>query len=338
MKLLSIAVPCFNSQDYMRHCVDTLLTGGNEVEILIVNDGSKDDTAAIADEYERLYPGIVRAVHQENGGHGAAVMAGLKNAQGRYFKVVDSDDWVDEEAYAKILCALRDFVHGGQEVDLVVSNFVYDKVGARHKKVMRYPFAIPQNKVLRWEEVGSFPKGHYLLMHSVIYRTQLLRESGLDLPRHTFYVDNLFVYVPMAQVKTLYYVDKVFYHYFIGREDQSVQEGVMIRRIDQQLRVNRLMLAQVDLDQVENKRLRRYLLNYLEIITTISTVLLFRAGDKEHLEKARAFWRDMARDYPRHYQLLSRRLFGRVLNMPGPGGRWIALAVYWLSQKVFGFN
>ena len=98
------------------------------------------------------------------------------------------------------------------------------------------------------------------------------------------------------------------------------------------------MLAQVDLDQVENKRLRRYLLNYLEIITTISTVLLFRAGDKEHLEKARAFWRDMARDYPRHYQLLSRRLFGRVLNMPGPGGRWIALAAYWLSQKVFGFN
>ena len=112
----------------------------------------------------------------------------------------------------------------------------------------------------------------------------------------------------------------------------------MIRRIDQQLRVNRLMLAQVDLDQVENKRLRRYLLNYLEIITTISTVLLFRAGDKEHLEKARSFWRDMARDYPRHYQLLSRRLFGRVLNMPGPGGRWIALGVYWLSQKVFGFN
>ena len=251
---------------------------------------------------------------------------------------MDSDDWVDTQVLKDLLALLRRFAQQGEGVDMVVSDFVYDKVGARHKKVMRYPFAIPQNKVLRWEEVGSFPKGHYLLMHSVIYRTQLLRESGLDLPRHTFYVDNLFVYVPMAQVKTLYYVDKVFYHYFIGREDQSVQEGVMIRRIDQQLRVNRLMLAQVDLDQVENKRLRRYLLNYLEIITTISTVLLFRAGDKEHLEKARAFWRDMARDYPRHYQLLSRRLFGRVLNMPGPGGRWIALAVYWLSQKVFGFN
>lgn len=322
----------------MRHCVETLLPGGDEVEILIVDDGSKDGTAAIADQLQAQYPTIVRAIHQENAGHGGAVMKGLENATGLYFKVVDSDDWVDTQVLKDLLALLRRFAQQGEGVDMVVSDFVYDKVGARHKKVMRYPFAIPQNKVLRWEEVGSFPKGHYLLMHSVIYRTQLLRESGLDLPRHTFYVDNLFVYVPMAQVKTLYYVDKVFYHYFIGREDQSVQEGVMIRRIDQQLRVNRLMLAQVDLDQVENKRLRRYLLNYLEIITTISTVLLFRAGDKEHLEKARTFWRDMARDYPRHYQLLSRRLFGRVLNMPGPGGRWIALAAYWLSQKVFGFN
>lgn len=338
MKLLSVTVPCYNSQDYMRHCVETLLPGEDEVEILIVDDGSKDDTAAIADQLQAQYPTIVRAIHQENAGHGGAVMKGLENATGLYFKVVDSDDWVDPQVLRDLLTLLRRFARQGEGVDMVVSDFVYDKVGARHKKVVRYPFAIPQNKVLRWEEVGSFPKGHYLLMHSVIYRTQLLRESGLDLPRHTFYVDNLFVYVPMAQVKTLYYVDKVFYHYFIGREDQSVQEGVMIRRIDQQLRVNRLMLAQVDLDQVENKRLRRYLLNYLEIITTISTVLLFRAGDKEHLEKARTFWRDMARDYPRHYQLLSRRLFGRVLNMPGPGGRWIALAAYWLSQKVFGFN
>ena len=283
MKLLSVTVPCYNSQDYMRHCVETLLPGGDEVEILIVDDGSKDGTAAIADQLQAQYPTIVRAIHQENAGHGGAVMKGLENATGLYFKVVDSDDWVDTQVLKDLLALLRRFAQQGEGVDMVVSDFVYDKVGARHKKVMRYPFAIPQNKVLRWEEVGSFPKGHYLLMHSVIYRTQLLRESGLDLPRHTFYVDNLFVYVPMAQVKTLYYVDKVFYHYFIGREDQSVQEGVMIRRIDQQLRVNRLMLAQVDLDQVENKRLRRYLLNYLEIITTISTVLLFRAGDKEHL-------------------------------------------------------
>ena len=337
-KLLSVTVPCYNSQDYMRHCIETLLPGGEQVEILIVDDGSKDDTAAIADEFQAKYPGIVRAIHQENAGHGGAVMKGLSLATGLYFKVVDSDDWVDPQVLRDLLKLLRQFAESPEPVDMVISDFVYDKVGARHKKVMRYPFALPKEKILHWEDVGNFPKGHYLLMHSVIYRTQMLRDSGLDLPKHTFYVDNLFVYVPMAQVKTLYYVDRVFYHYFIGREDQSVQEAVMIRRINQQLKVNWLMLQQLDLEQVAHKRLRRYLINYLEIVTTVSCVLLFRSGTPEHLEMEQRFWEDMKRDYPGHYRILSRRFFGRVLKSKVPLARKFTLLVYRLSQKIFGFN
>ena len=103
MKLLSIAIPSYNSENYMRNCIESLLPGGEEVEIIIVNDGSKDGTAAIADEYAEKYPTIVKAIHQENGGHGEAVNAGLRAATGLYYKVVDSDDWVNEEAYLKIL-------------------------------------------------------------------------------------------------------------------------------------------------------------------------------------------------------------------------------------------
>ena len=102
MKLLTFAIPSYNSQDYMEHCIQSLLPGGDDVEILVVDDGSKDRTAEIADEYEKKYPGIVRAIHQENGGHGEAVNAGIRNATGLFFKVVDSDDWVDYEAYMKI--------------------------------------------------------------------------------------------------------------------------------------------------------------------------------------------------------------------------------------------
>ena len=338
MKLLSVTVPCYNSQEYMRHCIETLLPGGEEIEILVVDDGSTDGTAAIADEFQERYPTIVRAIHQENAGHGGAVMKGLENAAGLYFKVVDSDDWVDPQVLKDLMKLLRRFKQTNQLVYMVVSDFVYDKAGARHKKVMRYPRAIPTDRVLHWEDVGNFPKGHYLLMHSVIYRTQVLRDCGLDLPLHTFYVDNLFVYVPMTRVKTLYYVDRVFYHYFIGREDQSVQAAVMIRRINQQLKVNWLMFQQVDLDQVENQRLRRYLLNYLEIVTTVSCVLLYRSGTPEHLEMERRFWQDMERDYPRHYALLSRRMFGRVLGAQNAAARRFTLAVYRLSQKIFGFN
>ena len=108
MKLLSIAIPCYNSQDYMERCINSLLPGGDDVEILIVDDGSHDLTSEIADAYERRHPHIVKAIHQENGGHGAAVNAGLAQASGLYFKVVDSDDWVDAQAYEKILATLRE--------------------------------------------------------------------------------------------------------------------------------------------------------------------------------------------------------------------------------------
>ncbi|MFQ7500911.1 MAG: glycosyltransferase family 2 protein, partial [Blautia coccoides] len=118
MKLLSVAVPCYNSQAYMEKCVDSLLEGGDQVEILIVDDGSSDDTAKIADDYAARYPGIVKAIHQENGGHGEAVNTGLKNATGIFFKVVDSDDWVNKEAYEAILTKLSEIVGGPQTLDM----------------------------------------------------------------------------------------------------------------------------------------------------------------------------------------------------------------------------
>ena len=118
MKLLSIAVPCYNSQDYMEKCIQTLLVGGDEVEILIVDDGSSDRTAEIADRLESEHQGIIRAIHQPNKGHGGAVNTGLENATGLYFKVVDSDDKVKPSAYKSILDVLRRFsgpVQGGTE-------------------------------------------------------------------------------------------------------------------------------------------------------------------------------------------------------------------------------
>ena len=128
MKLLSIAIPCYNSEKYMRKCIDSLLIGGEDVEILIIDDGStKDRTAEIADEYEAQFPTIVRAIHKENGGHGSAVNTGIANAKGLYFKVVDSDDWVKQDAYFKILDTLRELAGGSQALDMLISNYVYEK-------------------------------------------------------------------------------------------------------------------------------------------------------------------------------------------------------------------
>ncbi|MBO5278431.1 MAG: glycosyltransferase family 2 protein [Lachnospiraceae bacterium] len=342
MKLLSIAVPCYNSENYMEHCVESLLAGGDEVEILIVDDGSKKDrTPEIADRLEREHPGIVRAIHQENGGHGEAVNTGLKNATGVYFKVVDSDDWVNEAAYKQILDLLRDMVQKNTGLDMLLSNFVYEKEGAKHKKVMNYHAAIPRGEIITWEQVRGFTKWQYILMHSVIYRTQLLRDCGLKLPSHTFYVDNIFVYQPLPYVKTLYYLDVNFYRYYIGREDQSVNEKVMISRIDQQLRVNKIMIDEYNLYDrklIPSRKLRHYMMQYLEIMMTISSIMLIRSGTEENLEKKKELWKYLKKKDGRLYFRLRHGIMGRTMNLPGKGGRKVSEMGYKITQKFFGFN
>lgn len=338
MKLLTVAIPCYNSQDYMEKCIDSLLPGGEDVEILIVDDGSKDMTPEIADAYEKKYPNMVRAIHQENGGHGEAVNTGIRNAKGVFFKVVDSDDWVDEEAYRRILATLRELVGGSNPLDMLISNFVYEKEGAKHKKVMRYASALPKEQMFTWKDVKHFYKGQYILMHSVIYRTQLLRDCGLELPKHTFYVDNLFVYVPLPYVKNMYYLDVDFYRYYIGREDQSVNEAVMIRRIDQQIKVNKIMVEAYDLWKLSDRKLRKYMFNYLEIITVVSTVMLIRSGTEENLAKKRELWNYIKQKDIRLFHRLRNGIMGNTMNLPGKGGRKISIAAYKISQKVVGFN
>lgn len=338
MKLLSIAIPCYNSQDYMRKCIDSLLVGGEQVEIIIVNDGSKDDTAAIADQYAKEYPTIVKAVHQENGGHGEAVNAGLRNATGLYFKVVDSDDWVNKEAYEAILKTLEENLGGPVTLDMLISNFVYEKQGVKRKKVMRYRGYLPQDKVFGWNEFHKMPPGKYLLMHSLIYRTKLLRECKLELPKHTFYVDNLFAFTPLPFVKNMYYLDVDFYRYFIGRDDQSVHEEVMIRRIDQQLKVNRLMIDAVSGMKWENKKLRSYMLSYLDIITTVSSIMLIRSGTDENFAKKKDLWKYLKTSDSYLYRKLRYGLLGRCMNLPGKKGREVSVAAYKIAQKFYGFN
>ncbi|MDD6639123.1 MAG: glycosyltransferase [Lachnospiraceae bacterium] len=338
MKLLTFAIPCYNSESYMRHCIESILPGGEDVEILIVDDGStKDNTAAIADEYQEKYPTIVRAIHQENGGHGEAVNAGIRNATGLYFKVVDSDDWVDADAYKKILDKLRELAGSDTTLDMLLANYVYEKEGAKHKKVMRQT-GFPVDQIFTWSDVQHFHKGHYILMHSVIYRTKLLRECGLELPKHTFYVDNIYVYKPLPHVRTMYYMDVDFYRYFIGRDDQSVNEQVMIGRIDQQIRVNKIMIDDVDIWKVQNPKCRKYMLNYLEIITVISTIMLIRSGTEENLEKKRELWGYIKEKDIALFHKLRRGIMGRTMNLPGKGGRKISVAAYRISQKVVGFN
>lgn len=341
MKLLTFCVPCYNSADYMEHCINTLLTAGDQVEIILIDDGStKDNTGEIIDRYAEKYPNIVRAIHQENGGHGEGVNQGIRHATGMYYKVVDSDDWVDTRALKKVLAKLQELSRGPKPLDLMVCNYVYEHVLDHTSHTVDYKSAFPQNRVFTWKDLGHFKIGQYLLMHSVIYRTELLRKSGMVLPKHTFYVDNIYVYEPLPYVKTIYYMNVDLYHYFIGREDQSVNEKVMVQRVDQQLAITRIMLNRFDLFKIKekNEKLGNYMMNYLSMMVLISSVFLMISGTDESLKKKDQLWKEIDEKDPR----LSRKLrygnvsvFGKTTT---PVGRKITIWGYHVSQKIFKFN
>lgn len=338
MKLITFAIPCYNSQDYMERAIKSILPGGDDVEILIINDGSSDKTGEIADSYERKYPGIIRAIHQENGGHGEAVNTGLRNARGLYYKVVDSDDWINEEALIKVIDKLKEMVEDSVALDMMVVNYVYEKPSVNKQKEIHYRKALPKDRIFTWNDVGHFKASQNILMHSVIYRTKMLKDCGLELPKHTFYVDNIFVFHPLPVIKKIYYMDVGFYRYYIGREDQSVNEKVMIGRIDQQIFVTKTMLDDYDLSKIKNKKLRKYMAKYIVIMLAVCTSLLMLDASEESLKKNEEMWEYLKNKNARLYKEVNSFLIGKGLQLKTKAGRKTIIWGYQLSRKIYGFN
>ncbi len=309
----------------MKKCIDSLLAGGRDVEIIIVNDGSKDGTLKLANEYKENYPDTVKVIDKENGGHGSGVNAGLKAAEGLYFKVVDSDDWLDTDALNELLGVIKLHLSEGRLPDLYVTNFIYDRVYDGTKHVSSYEKKMPQGKIFGWDGVKKFRFSHMMLMHALLYKRENLLKSDTRLPEHTFYVDNIFAYKPLPFMQTVYYLNVDLYHYFIGRADQSVNRKNIIARYEQQLLVMREMTDAYSWDEINKmpKGLKNYMWHSLEVI--MMTTLFFTCAEysKERKENLKALWR--------HIKERDKKLYKKLRH-----GSY-ATAVNYLSWRLRGF-
>ena len=335
-KLLTVTVPCFNSQDYMRGCVDSLLLGGERVEIIIIDDGSTDSTGAIADEYAEKYPGIVRVIHQENGGHGEGINQGVKHATGRYFKVVDSDDKLSED-FPKFLDALEGCEKDGG-VDLAVTNYFYVHTGGVGDRSIDYSNALPQGRIFGWNDTRKFRMHQMLTIHSCTFRTSLLKEWGEPLPRKVFYEDNLMICKTLPRVERIYYFNSDLYRYWIGRPDQSVQESSMKKRYTHQLLVTEKSFVACDLDNIKQPKLKRYLKHELFMMFGIS-VMFTRLNKSDQCDAdLEQMWDNCKANnlkWGRHYRNRSPLA---LICMPGKFGRSVALFFYKIANKIVKFN
>ena len=221
----------------------------------------------------------------------------------------------------------------------MICNYVYEHTEDGTSHTVRYTNIFPQERLFTWMHVGHFRPDQNLLMHSVMYRTEVLRKCGMVLPKHTFYVDNIFVYQPLPFVKTMYYMDLDLYRYFIGRADQSVNESIMVKRVDQQLRVTKHMIDCQDLDALKDeKKLRTYMLHYLSMMMAVSDIFLLLDGSAEAKAKKADLWSYLkAHTSPAVFHSI-RYGFGGVTNLNFPKGDTIVIGCYRIAQKLFKFN
>lgn len=346
VKYISFAVPCYNSQDYMKRCIDSLLVGGEDVEIIIVDDGSTDATGNIADYYEETYPEIVKAVHKKNGGHGSGVNIGLELASGLFYKVVDSDDWLDAEAYRRLLaqikkfCAMKDTRLISDIPDLFVFNYIYDHLDEGTHHTVHYRNVFPAEEICDWNDIGRFHTSQYLIMHALMFRTELLKAAEVVLPEHTFYVDNIFAYKPLPYVRRIYYMNIDLYHYYIGRADQSVNEKVLMSRIDQQIKVTEIVFKCVDLSEVREKypKLAEYMCRNISIMMAISSVHLLLINSQEAYGKRKRLWNEVKEENIRLYLRLKYTTLSGLTYLPGRLGGLLTRSGYRAARKIYQFQ
>ena len=316
MKLISFAVPSYNSQEYMRKCIDSLLTGGNDVEVIIVNDGSKDDTLKIANGYAEEYPDIVKVIDKENGGHGSGVNAGLNLASGLYYKVVDSDDWLDEQALKQLLDTIKKHQSENTLPDLYVTNFIYDKVYENTRHVSAYGDKLPEGEICGWDKLKKFRYSHMMLMHALLYKREKLLQSGTVLPEHTFYVDNIYAYQPLPYMQTVCYLNLNLYHYFIGRSDQSVNKANFVKRYEQQIRVMLRMTDAYTWAEIKKmpKGLRKYMWHSLEALMMTTLLFICAEYSPERKQALKAMWKHIKEKDKALYRRLRSRSYATAVN------------------------
>ena len=222
-KLLSIVIPSYNMEAYLGRCVSSLLSLEPaelaKTEIIVVNDGSKDNTSGVAHSFRLQCPDVVRVIDKENGNYGSCVNCGLASAQGKYVKILDADDWFDAEAYATFVGRLQ-----ALDVDLVVTDFNQVDADGHVSNASHFCGKYEGVMATLKQEMGYWP------MHSLCYRTEMLREHRYEQTTGISYTDTEWAIIPLLYVKQFSFVPVTLYQYFVGRDGQTMDAAVLFNR------------------------------------------------------------------------------------------------------------
>lgn len=272
-KVLTISIAAYQVESYLEQTLDSLLLPEvlEDIEVLVVDDGSTDCTADIARQYQENYPETVRLIQQENGGHGAAVERGIQEAAGEYFKTIDGDDWVDQSGFLELVQYLK----MDDKIDVVSTpyDWVEHGTGRKLKKITCDFEGISYQKIYPFTEVSD---QIYVNMHAMTYRTQLIQKYMPPIDHHCFYVDAEYVLLPVPYIQSIAFLEKSVYQYRLGIDGQSMN----LRNMQKNCSHHEKVLARI----LETYKMQREL-----------TASVWKRGSRDEADRQAALCRYLAK-------------------------------------------
>jgi len=288
MKTLTISIAAYNIECYIEKCLDSFISDklNNTLEVLIINDGSTDNTAILAEKYVKKYPAIFKLINKENGGHGSTINTGIKAATGKYFKAVDGDDWVDTENLVYIIEKLQN-----TDVDLVITDFCEMLMKSDIQKINNSD-SLPQETTERFEEYST---QKLLVFHNVIYKTIILKDNDITMSEKIFFDDTEYIIYILPFINSFIYIPKVLYYYRLEREGQSVSvDGVIKHKKDiQQVLINSFCFYKKHKKNKNHECLKLRILSALNFYYEKTCTDLWLLNEKKNIGENQLFYKKL---------------------------------------------
>lgn len=277
-KILTIVIPTYNMQDYLHRCLSSLVveeTLMNSLEVLIVNDGSKDNSSQIAHEYQIKFPKTFRVIDKENGNYGSCINTGLYEAKGKYIKILDADDWFDNVEFSLYLNFL---INSKVDVDMILTS--YTKRYANNQLL-----ELIEPKQIQYNHIYYFSKFDFeknkcvsmVVMHSITYRTDLLRNNNYYQDTGISFTDMEYDMIPMLYLNNFIFANFNLYQYYLGREGQTVSLSVSSRSLEAYLKIyDRLSFTyKMMIETKESVRVHNARIVFYNLLSSLFFVALY---------------------------------------------------------------
>lgn len=305
-KLLTVSIAAYNVEKYIKECLNSFIDKSfmDDIEVLVINDGSVDNTALIADRYQKKYPDTFRVINKENGGHGSAVNCGIAEAKGKYFKTVDGDDWVDKRAFKELI----DFIKV-TDVDVISTDYwwVDDATKDKIKKIENTFKGIKYRKKYLFDNVCS---DIYINIHAMTIKTEILQNNNITLDKHCFYVDAEYVLFPVPYINTIAFLKKPVYMYRLGLSTQSMDILNMQKNCSHHEKVTRRIIGLYNSSNKKNLSYskRKYLEKAVaKLVTSQIKIYLSYPASPEMKRKIVKLDRGMQKKYPQIYKKMTNK-------------------------------